>query len=164
MVFARLRHCAPPSDTCLLGPTRVHTPNSISIGSAVQPFLHSLRQSAPILYNGPPLSPLKLLICMADPDSHLIHGSFAHESPQCKRHLDRFAGSRSWQTDRPTDPRFSDSNNRPHLRSNAMRPKNTQLQTYGKHTAQGIYIYIPWYCSLTTALAWHDLNFRSDPD
>jgi len=35
VVFARLRQCAPPSNTCFLGLIRVHTPNGISIGSAV---------------------------------------------------------------------------------------------------------------------------------
>jgi len=34
-VFARWRQCAPQSNTCFLGPSRVHIPNSISIGSAV---------------------------------------------------------------------------------------------------------------------------------
>ena len=36
IVFARLRRqCALPSNTCFLGPTRYHTPNGISMGSAV---------------------------------------------------------------------------------------------------------------------------------
>jgi len=35
LVFARLRQCASPSNACYLAPTRVHTPNGISIGSAV---------------------------------------------------------------------------------------------------------------------------------
>ena len=35
VVFARLRQCAPPSNACFLGPTRVHILNDISIGSAV---------------------------------------------------------------------------------------------------------------------------------
>jgi len=37
------------SNTCLLWPTRVHSPNGISIGSAV---LHISRQSVVILHNG----------------------------------------------------------------------------------------------------------------
>jgi len=38
-----------------------------------------------------------------------------------------FQGSRSWQTDRQTDrPRYSVCNDKPHLRSTAMRPKKTQ--------------------------------------
>jgi len=35
IVFNRWRQCAPPSNTCFLGPTRVHNPNGISIRSAV---------------------------------------------------------------------------------------------------------------------------------
>ena len=35
IVFARLRQCAHPCDTCFLGPTQVHNPNGISIGSTV---------------------------------------------------------------------------------------------------------------------------------
>jgi len=42
---------------------------------SVQPFLHSSPQSVPILYNGTPLSPSKLLLPMGDLDPHLIHGS-----------------------------------------------------------------------------------------
>jgi len=34
MVFARWCQCAPPSNTCFLGPTQVHIPNGISINSA----------------------------------------------------------------------------------------------------------------------------------
>ena len=35
IVFSRWHQCAPPSNTRFLGPTQVHIPNSISIGSAV---------------------------------------------------------------------------------------------------------------------------------
>jgi len=35
IVFARLRQCTVSSNTCFLGPTRVHISNGISIGSAV---------------------------------------------------------------------------------------------------------------------------------
>jgi len=35
VVFAGLRQCAPSSNTCFLGPTRVHVPNDISICSAI---------------------------------------------------------------------------------------------------------------------------------
>ena len=34
-VFARLRQCAQPPNTCFLGPTRVHIPKVTSIGSVV---------------------------------------------------------------------------------------------------------------------------------
>jgi len=58
-VSARLRQCAPLSETCFLGSTRVHTTDGISMGSAV---LNSSLQEVPIslLYNGRPLSPSKL--------------------------------------------------------------------------------------------------------
>jgi len=35
IVFVRCRQCAPPSNTCFIGPIWVHNPNGISIGSAV---------------------------------------------------------------------------------------------------------------------------------
>jgi len=35
VVFARLRQCAPPSNTWFLGPTQVLNPNGISVGSAI---------------------------------------------------------------------------------------------------------------------------------
>ena len=35
IIFTRLRQRAPPSNTCFLGPTRVHIPNGILIGSAI---------------------------------------------------------------------------------------------------------------------------------
>ena len=47
VVFARLRQCAPTSNTWFPGPTRLSIPNCISIGSAV---LHRSRQRVPILY------------------------------------------------------------------------------------------------------------------
>jgi len=43
-----------PIQPLFLGPTRVHNPNSISIGTT---FLQGSRYGVPILYNGPPLSP-----------------------------------------------------------------------------------------------------------
>jgi len=59
---------------------------------------------------------------------------WAHPSPHPKRHLDRFgcfAGLTivtNRQTDRQTDrPRCSVCNNRPHLRSTAIRPENKAI-------------------------------------
>jgi len=43
VVFARWCHCAPLSNTCFLGPTRVHILNGISIGSAVLAHLTAPR-------------------------------------------------------------------------------------------------------------------------
>jgi len=42
-----------PSNTLFLGPTRVHNPNGISIGSAI---LQGSRQSVLVPYDGPLLS------------------------------------------------------------------------------------------------------------
>jgi len=47
----------PLSNTCFLGLTQVHIPDSTFIGS---PFLHSSWQRVPILYNGPRLPQLKI--------------------------------------------------------------------------------------------------------
>jgi len=56
VVFTRWCQCAPPPNTCCLGPTRVQIPNGILI---VQPALHSSWQSNSILHNGLPF-PLKI--------------------------------------------------------------------------------------------------------
>jgi len=63
------------SNTCFLGPTRVHIQKGIVIGSAV--FLHSTRQRIPILYNGPPLLvPLKISVSTEGHlDPYLSYGS-----------------------------------------------------------------------------------------
>jgi len=52
-----------PSNTCFLGPTRVHIPNGLSNGSAV--FLHSSLQSVPVRECPGPASPSKLPVRMA---------------------------------------------------------------------------------------------------
>jgi len=77
--------------------------------------------------------PSKLPLRMAPWGWTLIHGPWADSSPQAKRHLDRFSGfcrahDRDKQTDRQRDePLYSVCNNRPHLRSTAMRPNNYRL-------------------------------------
>jgi len=56
--FSRIRKVVPmctPFNTCFLGPTRVQTQTA---SRYVQQFLHSSRQTVPVLYNGPSL-PLK---------------------------------------------------------------------------------------------------------
>ena len=91
----------PPSNTRFVGPCE---PTKQAASRLVQPFLHRWPQSDPILYNGTPLRP-HLKIATRNLDSHLIHGSLGHPSPQLKRHLDRFsrfAGLTS-VTERPTD-------------------------------------------------------------
>jgi len=82
-------------------------------------FLHSSALSLPILYNGPPLRPSKLLLPTADLDPHLIYGSLdppessTQTAPQSVEPF--LLGSLlSRQTDRP---RCSVGNNRPHLRT-----------------------------------------------
>jgi len=74
---------------------------------------------------GRPFFLSKLPLPMGQSGSHLIHGSLGppYQSPQPKRHLDRFSRfCRAHQCDRLTDrqtdrPRFSVGNNRPHLRT-----------------------------------------------
>ena len=78
VVFARLRQCAPPPNTCFLGPTWVHTLNDISIGSAVLAHLtaedpYTLQQAAP--------SPSKLPLLMGDLDSCLINAYLGPPRP-----------------------------------------------------------------------------------
>jgi len=86
-------------------------------------FLHSSALSFPILYNGLPLRPSKLLLPMVDLDPHLIYGSLdppASSIQTASQSVEPFLlGSlRSRQTDRQTDrPRCSVGNNRPHLRT-----------------------------------------------
>ena len=118
IVLARQRQCVPPFNTCFVVPTPFSIPNR-----SVQPFLHSIWQRIPILYNRPPISPSKLSLCMlGDLHHHLIHGSLGPPesttqtaSPPVQPFLH---GSWSWQTHRLTDrPRYSTSNNSPHLRT-----------------------------------------------
>jgi len=83
----------------------------------VQPFLHRWPQSVPILHNGPPPPPKNCLF-------QWLHVTWAHPSPEPKRHLDQFSrflrGSLLWQTDRQTDsdrPHYSVGNNTPQQRT-----------------------------------------------
>jgi len=97
------------SNTCFLGPTRVHNPNGISIGSAV---LAQLIAESPYTLQWAPLSP-KIADTHGVLDPHLAHDSSGspHPSPQLKRHLDRCSrfcrasvlDRETEQTDRPTD-------------------------------------------------------------
>jgi len=112
-------------------PTRVHIPNGISIGSAVQPFfLRRSPQNVPILYNELPISPSKLPHLHEESGPH--HNTWFHGSTrnQTKRHLDRFSQFCSThycdrQTDRRTDhATASVTIGRIYVRSTAMRPNN----------------------------------------
>jgi len=77
---------------------------------SVQPFLHSLRQRVSILYNGPPLFPLKLLLPMegsGPPSNTWFFGPTESSTQMLSQLVQPFLqGSLLWQTDRPT--------NRPH--------------------------------------------------
>ena len=67
----------PPCNTWFLGPIRVHSPNSKSIGSAVSAELTA--ESAYTLQWGP--FPQKLPLLVGDGDSHLFHDSLRHTEP-----------------------------------------------------------------------------------
>jgi len=69
LVFARLRQCAHPSNACYLAPTRVHTPNGISIGSAV---FAQITAEGPYAVQWAANSPSKLPLLMGtlDPSSN----------------------------------------------------------------------------------------------
>ena len=77
-----------PPNTCFLGPTWVHNPNSISIGSAIFCSAHGTVSSG---IPGHVLSLKNYPLAWGDLDPHLIHGSGAHPSPNAKWHLDRFS-------------------------------------------------------------------------
>jgi len=89
LVFARWRQYVPPANACFFGPTRVHNPNGISIGSAV---LHNSQQS--VVGHARACSfPQKLPLGMghSGPPSNTWFLTLTHPSPQPKRHLDWFS-------------------------------------------------------------------------
>jgi len=91
-----------PSNTYFLGPTLVHFPNGISIGSD---FCTAHRIESRY-FKMAALSPSKLPVHMWDVDRIEYMVCWVH--PQPKRHIDRFsrfcrADDRVRQTDRPTD-------------------------------------------------------------
>ena len=127
IVFARLCHCAPPSNTCFF-PN--HIPNSISTGSAV---FAQLTAECPTV----------LLYALSPSQNYPLHGGSGPpsntwfpgptQSLHSKRHVNRFScfcrahvhdRHNDLHTNRETD-NATPSNNRPHLRSTAMRRKNT---------------------------------------
>ena len=129
VVFAMWRQCVPHLNTCFPGPTRVHNPNSISIGSAIFAQLtavllyittNPLKLSLPMGYLNPPsntwfLRPTRVF----NPNGISIGWAvFAGLSFVTDRQTDK-------QTDRQTT--LLVCNNRPHLhivRSSAMRRNN----------------------------------------
>jgi len=134
IVFARWRRCAPSSNTCFLGPTRVHIRNSILIGSDV---FAQLAAEGPVLYNGQPLPLSNLLFRMRDLHSHLTRGSLGSPpSPQPKLHLELFSSFAGLtivtdtQTDRQTDHLTPSVTLGPiYLRSTAMQPRISNIIT-----------------------------------
>jgi len=115
VVFARLRQCAPPCNTCFLWFTRAHNENGISIDSAVFAQLTAAECGGPC--PGMPF-PLKTAPPHGDLDTHLtrfLGASLAHNPNGISIGSAVFAG---FTTDRPRDherPRYSVCNNRPHL-------------------------------------------------
>jgi len=88
IVFSGMRQCAPPCNTCFLGPTPVHNPNGISICSATfaQLTAECPRACLGIFFR------LKLSFhTWGSSGPHLIHGSMGPPSPQLKRHLNLFS-------------------------------------------------------------------------
>jgi len=96
------------------------------ISATAEHLLYSSRQKVPIIYNGTTFAPSKLSLGGSGP--HIIHGSWAHPSPQPKRHLDRFSRScraHCRPTDRQTDHATrSVTIGRIYVRSTVMRPNN----------------------------------------
>jgi len=74
-----------------------------------QPFMHSSRQTVPILYNGRCSCPRPKKLVLPKGES----------GPQPKRHFDRFSRfCMAYYCDRQTHrPRYSVCNNKPHLRT-----------------------------------------------
>jgi len=126
--FNRIRQVAPTctqSNMCLLGPTRVHIPNGISIGSAVFAQLtaespYSLQWAAPF--------PVKIAP-LAWGSGPLFNAWFCGPTRVCipkDISIDSafLQGSRLWQTDRQTDhDTLSVTTCRIYVRSTAIRPK-----------------------------------------
>jgi len=56
IVFARLRQCTTPSNTCFLEPIRVHTPNGISI-TGLSRFCTAHGRRSPYFTMGRPFPP-----------------------------------------------------------------------------------------------------------
>ena len=108
----------PSSNIWFLRSIWTHKPNGISIGSAV--FAH-MTAECPILYNGTPLCPLKIAPSHggSEPPSNTwsLGPTQVLSSNGISISSAVFAGLTS-VTDRPTDrPRYSVSNNTPHLRT-----------------------------------------------
>ena len=95
-----------PSNTCFLGPTQVHNPNGISIGSAIfAQFTSQCHRAC--------TSPSKLLLPMGDLYPHLIRGSLGPTNSASEKasHLNQF--SRFCKTHGKMSLYFTNYNGRP---------------------------------------------------
>jgi len=114
------RGSGPPSYSWFLRPFQDHSPKGMTIGSAV--FTQVTPQNVPILYNGTPLSPSKLLLPIGGSGTHVIHGSLdppeSSTQTASRSVLPFLQGSLVWQTDRHR-PRYAVSNSRQHRHSTA---------------------------------------------
>jgi len=115
--FNRIRQVSPmctPSKTCFLGPTRVHIPNVISIGSAI--FTQLTARSA-YTWQWATTFPLKTAPSHGDLDPIWYMVPWVYRSAQPRWHLNRFSlFYRAHYRDTPTGrPCYSICNNRLHV-------------------------------------------------
>jgi len=127
--------CTPPN-TCFLESTGIHNPNDTSIGSAIfAQLMAECRRACPGMY-----FPLKIKDSHWGSGPHLIMVSWAHPSPNPKRHLNCF--SRFCTTHcrvylyftmgcpfSPQDCPFPCGNLDPHLTHGSLGPPKSSHQT-----------------------------------
>jgi len=120
----------PPFSTWFHGPTQILIPNNISIGSAV---FAQLTAECPYTLQWAALALLKIVPSLVWCGPHLIHGSFAHPSPQPKWHLDRLSHfCRADYCDRMTDQATRPVTVLGHIyvRSSVIWPNNASCITF----------------------------------
>jgi len=133
------------SNTCFVGPTRVHIPNGFSIGSVV--FVQFTAH--PILYNGLPPSPSKLPVRVGGSGPRCNtwflgppKSTYQTTSWSVQQFLQ---GSQSWQAKWQTDhATLSVTIGCTYVHSTAMQPKNTVLYFL--------------YCASQTSLCLHQTD------
>ena len=86
--FVRWRYCAPPCNTCFLGPILVYNETA---SRSVHPFIHSSRQRVEIVQKRLSLSPLKIAPSHRGTEPHLIRDSLGLPESSTQ------TGSRSFQ-------------------------------------------------------------------
>jgi len=125
IMFARWRQCAPPTNTCFLGPTPSPYPKRHL--ERFSRFCTTHGRESLYFTMGCPF-PLKIAPTHGGSGPHLIHTFWGHPS-RCTNGLAVFVElmmmidpRRDWQTDRP---RYSVCNNRPlYVCSTVVWPKN----------------------------------------